>query len=119
MVAVSFHAKGSKRSQVRCSFYHRCNQPLPHLIEFNGVKNFERVKIMAGSLDSDINVESMGESIILLFRTLGISTHLKDYGISKSDIKKICESAITPGRADNNIAELNQHDILTLVQKMF
>lgn len=96
-----------------------CALPLPHLIEFNGVKNFERVKIMADVLGSDINVESMKKNVILLFRKLGVSTHLKDYGISENDVTKICESAITHRRADNNIAKINQSDILTLVQKMF
>jgi phosphonate metabolism-associated iron-containing alcohol dehydrogenase len=96
-----------------------CALPLPHLIEFNGVKNFERVKIMAESLESDINVESMKKSLVILFIKLGLSTHLKDYGISENDITKICKSAISPGRADNNIAKINQSDILTLVKKMF
>ncbi|MCK5509073.1 MAG: phosphonoacetaldehyde reductase [Desulfobacterales bacterium] len=96
-----------------------CSLPLSHLIEFNGTKNFERVKIMAESLGNNMNVESMRKSVILLFRKLGISTHLKDYGISENDIKKICESAISPGRADNNITKINQNDIMTLVKMMF
>jgi phosphonate metabolism-associated iron-containing alcohol dehydrogenase len=93
--------------------------PLPHLIEFNGAKNFERVKLMAESLGSDINVEAMKKSVILLFIKLGVSTHLKDYGISENDVKKISESGISHGRADNNIAKINQRDILALVKKMF
>jgi len=96
-----------------------CALPLPHLIEFNGVRNFERVKIMAESLGSDINVEFMKKSVILLFRKLEVSTRLKDYGISENDIVKIYESAITSGRADNNIVKFNQCDILTLLKKMF
>lgn len=96
-----------------------CSLPLSHLIELNGVKDFERVKIMAESLRSDMNVESMKKNINLLFRKLGISTRLRDYGISANNIAKICESAITPGRADNNIAKISQSDIITLVNMMF
>jgi len=96
-----------------------CALPLPHLMEFNGGKNFERVKIMAGPLASDVSVESMKKSVILLFKKLGVSTQLEDYGISENDVKKICEAAITPERSDNNIAKINQRDIITLVKKMF
>ena len=96
-----------------------CALPLPHLIEFNGGKNFERVKIMAESLESDVNVESMTKSVSRLFTRLGISIHLSDYEILENDVTTICESAITPGRADNNITKINQSDIMTLIKKMF
>ena len=96
-----------------------CALPLPHLIEFNGGKNFERVKIMAESLESDVNVESMTKSVSRLFTRLGISIHLRDYGILENDVTTICESAITLGRADNNITKINQSDIMTLIKKMF
>jgi len=44
---------------------------------------------------------------------------VKDYGISKNDVQEICESAITPGRADNNIIEITYQDLVGLIKLFF
>ncbi len=93
--------------------------PLLPLIEFNGTHNFERVKIMANSLRSKATIDSIKESVKRLFKELGVSVHLRDYGITEGAAKKIRESAITYGRTDNNIVKISQYDIMTLVKMMF
>ena len=96
-----------------------CALPLPHLLRFNGSRAPERVRIMAKALDTNTDVKSMVSAITNLFEKLGISPCLADYGINKSKAELIATSAITPGRADNNIAEFNQDNLLTLINNMF
>ena len=96
-----------------------CALPLPHLLELNGSKRFERLKILASALRAHSTVESMKKSIISLFEKIGVSLLLTDYEISVKDMKKIADAAITPGRADNNIVEFGQNDIMEIVKKLF
>ena len=96
-----------------------CALPLPDLLRFNGSKVPERVTIMAKALMTDITVESIASEVTRLFERVGISQCLSDYGIDKSKAEVIANSAVTPGRADNNIAEFNQNDLLALVKNLF
>jgi len=96
-----------------------CALSLPHLLRFNGDKVPERVTIMAKALMTDMEVESIASEVTKLFEKVGISPCLADYGIDKSKAELIANSAITPGRADNNIAEFNQGNLLTLINNMF
>jgi len=96
-----------------------CALPLPHLVRFNGDNVPERVTIMAKALMTGITVESIASEVTNLFVKVGISSCLADYGIDKSKAELIANSAITPGRADNNIVEFNQNDLLTLVKNLF
>ena len=96
-----------------------CALPLPHLLRFNGSKVPERVTIMAKALGSDMDVGYMVFAITQLFEKVGISTCLADYGIDKSKAELIANLAVTPGRADNNIADFNRNDLLTLVKNLF
>lgn len=96
-----------------------CSLPLPHILEFNGTNHFERVKIMAKPLAANPTVESMKQSINSFFKKVGVSLHLCDYGVSEREAKKIADSAITPGRADNNIVDIDQDDIITLAKLLF
>ena len=96
-----------------------CALPLPDLLRFNGSKIPERVTIMAKALMTDITVESIASEVTKLFERVGISQCLSDYCIDKSKAELIANSAVTPGRADNNIAEFNQNDLLALVKNLF
>lgn len=96
-----------------------CALPLPHLLRFNGDRAGEQIIIMAKALDTDKDVKSMVAAITNLFEKLGLSTCLSDYGINKNKAELIANLAITPGRADNNIAEFNQDSLLTLINNMF
>lgn len=96
-----------------------CAFPLQHLLKFNGDRDDERILIMANALGSDRNVDSMVFEITTLFKRVGVSTCLSDYGINKNKAALIANSAITPGRADNNIAEFSQDNLLTLINNMF
>lgn len=95
-----------------------CALPLVPVLEFNWVHHSERVKIMAKSFGVDATIDSIKKCVIQLFKKLGISTRLRDYGISEAGVKKITESAITRGRADNNIAKVGQDDIMALLRMM-
>jgi len=96
-----------------------CSLPLPHLLKFNGDRANERILIMANALGSDKNVDSMAFEITTLFKRLGLSTRLSDYGINKHKSELIAKSAITPGRSDNNIVEINHQDIVDLIELLF
>jgi phosphonate metabolism-associated iron-containing alcohol dehydrogenase len=96
-----------------------CALPLPHLLRFNGRKAPERVTIMAKALMTDMEVESIASEVTNLFESVGISPCLADYGIDKSKAELIANSAVTPGRADNNIVDFNRNDLLTLVKNLF
>lgn len=96
-----------------------CALPLPHLLRFNGGKVPERVTIMVKALMTDIEVESIASEVTKLFERVEISPCLADYGIDKSKAELIANSAVTPGRADNNIVDFNQNDLLTLVKNLF
>lgn len=96
-----------------------CALPLPHLLKFNGDRADERILIMANALGSDRDVDSMVSGITTLFKRLGLSTCLSDYGINKDKSELIANSAITPGRADNNITEFNENDLVGLIRCLF
>ena len=96
-----------------------CALPLPHLLRFNGKRAAGRIGIMAKALGSDKNIDSMVFEIASLFEKVGISTCLTDYGIDKSKAELIANSAVTPGRADNNICEINHRDIIDLIELLF
>lgn len=96
-----------------------CALPLPHLLRFNGSKVPDRVLIIAKSLMTDIEVESTASGVTKLFEKIGISSCLADYGINKNKAELIANSAVTPGRADNNIVDFNRNDLLTLVKNLF
>jgi len=96
-----------------------CSLPLPHLLKFNGDRASERILIMAKALGSDMNVNHMAFAIIKLFERVGVSLCLVDYGIDKNKAELIANLAVTPGRADNNIAAFSQHNLLTLVESLF
>ena len=96
-----------------------CALPLPHLLKFNGDRANERILIMANALGSERDVDSMASEITALFERLGLSTRLSDYGINKHKSELIGNSAITPGRADNNIVEIKYQDIVDLIGLLF
>ena len=74
---------------------------------------------MAKALMTDIEVESIASEIAKLFERVRISPCLADYGIDKSKAELIANSAITPGRAENNIVAFSQDNLLTLVKNLF
>lgn len=96
-----------------------CALPLPHILRFNGKRASERIGIMAEALGTDQTSESMASEIMRLFQHLGISPHLTDYGIDSSGRELILKSAVTPGRADNNIVDFNQADLTELINYLF
>lgn len=61
----------------------------------------------------------MAFEITALFERLGLSTRLSDYGINKHQSELIANLAITPGRADNNIVEINHQDVVELIELLF
>jgi len=96
-----------------------CALPLPHLLRFNARKAAERIKIMAEAFKADTTAESMISEITNLFERIDLSLSLSDYGIDKSQVELIVNSAFTPGRADNNIAEFNEDDIFNIINCLF
>jgi len=95
-----------------------CALPLPHVLRFNGKKAAKRIGIMAGALGTNQTSESMASEVMLLFDRLGVSPHLADYGIDSSKRELISKSAFTPGRADNNVIQLNSTDIVNLINQL-
>jgi len=96
-----------------------CALPLPHILRFNARKAAERIKIMAEAFKADTTAESMISEITNLFERIDLSLSLSDYGIDKSQVELIVNSAFTPGRADNNIAEFNEDDIFNIINQLF
>ncbi len=96
-----------------------CSLPLPHLLKFNGDRAGERILIMAKALGSDMDVDYMAFAITKLFERIGVSPCLADYGINKNKAELIANSAVTPGRADNNLVAFSQDNLLTLVKNLF
>lgn len=96
-----------------------CALPLPQLVRFNGDKLPERVTIMAKALRTDKGVESIASEVAKLFERVGISPCLSDYGIDKSKAELISNSAVTPGRADNNIVEFDKKDLVEIISNLF
>ena len=74
---------------------------------------------MAKVLGVDQTSESMVSEIMQLFDRLGVSPHLSDYGIDSGNNGLILKSAFTPGRADNNIVEINHRDLVDLIKRLF
>jgi len=93
--------------------------PLPHILRFNGGKAFERVIIMANALRADMTIDSMASEIVDLFKRVGISPSLIDYGIFNDKSELIGKSSVTLGRADNNIVEIDQVAVGKIVDKLF
>ena len=96
-----------------------CALPLPHLLRFNALKVAKRIKIMAEAFRADTTTESMISELTKLFERTGVSLSLSDYGIDKTQAELIANSAFTPGRADNNIAEFNEGDLLNIIHCLF
>lgn len=96
-----------------------CALPLPHILRFNGKRAAGRIGIMAGALGTDQTPEIMVSEIMRLFKRLGVSPHLADYGVDGGNRELISRSAFTPGRADNNIVEINHQDIVDLIELLF
>lgn len=97
-----------------------CALPLPHLLRFNNERAPERIGIIAKALGVDQTSESMVSEIMQLFDRLGVSPHLADYGIDSAGNRElILKSAFTPGRADNNIVEINHQDLVDLIKRLF
>lgn len=96
-----------------------CSLPLPYLLKYNGNRYAERVKIMADPLRVEADIDIMSSEIIRIFRLLEIPMSLDEYQISQDQFDLIAESAITPGRADNNIAEINKNELRKLVEDVF
>lgn len=97
-----------------------CALPLPHILRFNGKRAAERIGIMAEALGADQTSESMALEIMRLFESLSVSRHLADYGIDGIGNRQlILKSAFTPGRADNNIVEINHQDLVDLIGLLF
>jgi len=95
-----------------------CSLPLPHILRFNGTKAAGRIGIMAEALGTKQTSESMAAKIMRLFERLDVSPHLADYGIDSSNRELISKSAVTLGRADNNIIQFNSTDIINLVKQL-
>ena len=96
-----------------------CALPLPHLLKYNGNEFAERINIMANPLRSEADIDIMSSEIIRIFRLLKIPMSLNEYQITQAQFDLIIESAITPGRADNNIVEVNEDDIINIVRCLF
>jgi alcohol dehydrogenase len=95
-----------------------CALPLPHILQFNGKGAAGRIGIMADALGANQDSDSMKSEIMLLFDSLDVSPHLTDYGIDSSKRELILKSAVTLGRADNNIIKFNSTDIINLVNQL-
>lgn len=95
-----------------------CALPLPHVLRFNGKKDINRIGVMAEALGASRSSESMAKEVMRLFDQLDIAHHLADYGIDNNYKALISKSAFTPGRADNNIIELNSADIANLIDQL-
>ena len=95
-----------------------CALPLPHLLKVMTIHASERVKVIAGALGLENNVEAAVERITSLFYSTGISGNLRDYGVKKTDVKLIVHSAVASFRADNSIAVLDEAEIAELVGEM-
>ena len=54
-----------------------------------------------------------------IFNSLGFSTKLRDYGISKDDLLHIAALSIVPGRSDNNPIEIDKKGVLEILEKIF
>ena len=93
--------------------------PLRQLLLYNGKHNFERVKIIARSLKAETELNIMEARIRDLFRRLGISLSLSDYGVGKDELSLIMESAITSERSGNNIVNANSSDFTKLLERLF
>ena len=96
-----------------------CALPLPHILRFNGKKAAKRIGIIPEALGTDLTPESMASEIMRLFKRLGVSPHLADYGVDGGKRELISKSAFTPGRADNNIVEINHQDVVDLIELLF
>lgn len=96
-----------------------CALPLPHILEFNGNHDFDRIKQIAAPLKSAPALEAMQEEIIHFFQKLGVSSSLTDHGAQKAKLDEIADSAFTPGRADNNLRPVAKEDLKELVKKLF
>ena len=96
-----------------------CALPLPHLLKYNGNKFAERVKIMADALRVEADIDIMSSELIKIFKRLEIPEYLDKYQISEDQFSLIAEAAITQGRADNNIAEINKNELRKLLKDIF
>ena len=96
-----------------------CALPLPHILRFNGKRAAKRIGIMAEVLGTDQTSESMASEIMRLFDRLEVSPRLTDYGIDSGKYDLILKSAFTPGRADNNIVEINHQELGKLIELLF
>ena len=95
-----------------------CSLPLVELMHLNGSKQFDRVKIMARALGVDEGLEPMLESLRRLFEGVGVSLRLGDYGVGLKEVEMISHSAVTPGRADNNIVDINKKELVALLERL-
>ncbi len=96
-----------------------CALPLPHILQFNGKSAPDRIGIMAEALGTDRSHELMLSEIMRLFYRLGLSPNLADYGIDNDKYDVILKSAFTMGRADNNIVDLSQDNLMNLIKNLF
>ncbi|MCP4713518.1 MAG: phosphonoacetaldehyde reductase [Deltaproteobacteria bacterium] len=96
-----------------------CSLPLPHVLRFNGEKAYERIKLLAAPLASEPDAESMAACIEVLFDRIDISFRLRDYAVDKSRMAAVAQAAITPERAGNNIAAIDQTDVARLVEALY
>lgn len=96
-----------------------CALTLPSLLEFNGIRRFDRVKSMAKALESEVDIHSMVKNLKRMFEVINVPLCLTNYGISSDDIEMIVNTAITPGRADNNIVDIERDDLVALIKSLF
>ena len=96
-----------------------CALPLPGLLEFNGIRRFDRLKQMARPLQSGTDIQSMVKNLKGLFEAINVPLRLTNYGISTDDTEMIISTAITPERANNNIVDLPKEDLVALIRSLF
>jgi len=96
-----------------------CALPLPHLLEFNGSRRFDRIKGMANALDTPEDLEAMVESLKRFFGDIQVPLSLARYGVALDHVDWLTARAFTPGRAENNIVDLEQNELRSIVKRLF
>ncbi len=96
-----------------------CSITLPKILKFNGFYYPERIKIMASVLKTEPNIEALETCLQSWFQKLSVSTELKSYGVPVRATKTIIETALSSGRAGNNIKEIDQQDLAQLVDTLY
>jgi len=65
------------------------------------------------------SIDLLVKELNRMMKKLGFSLKLKDYGISKTDLKLIADFSITQGRATNNPRKIDKEEIYHLLEEIY